>query len=230
MPGNLLALVELFGYKGDRKFGVELKDFWNMRASHCMLIALGDDAFSKLLRQIQKVSDVRSDMPLLIFHLVLSAFIFEGVDVCKVVRVLQYNLRRYLNGARLLPVRRKLSRAHPLQILKNSRLLRTRCTSSDAVQEFTPIFVMGECGWPVWGFGDGFLFFWVLVNVLWWTFYGQGGVQGDTGQVVAESRSWWGKLGAEATWSKATHTYGEAVCLATLGEHAETKKLGASKS
>jgi hypothetical protein len=24
MPGKLLALVELFGYKGDRKFGLEL--------------------------------------------------------------------------------------------------------------------------------------------------------------------------------------------------------------
>jgi hypothetical protein len=39
------------------------------------------------------------DMSLLIFHLVLSAFTFEGVDVRKAARVLEWNLERYPNGA-----------------------------------------------------------------------------------------------------------------------------------
>lgn len=41
------------------------------------------------------------DMSLLIFHLVLSAFTFEGVDVRKAARVLEWNLKRYPNGARV---------------------------------------------------------------------------------------------------------------------------------
>jgi hypothetical protein len=40
-------------------------------------------------------------MSLLIFHLVLSAFTFEGVDVRKAARVLEWNLKRYPNGARM---------------------------------------------------------------------------------------------------------------------------------
>ena len=39
------------------------------------------------------------DMTLLIFHLVLSAFTFEGVDVHKAARILEWNLERYPNGA-----------------------------------------------------------------------------------------------------------------------------------
>jgi hypothetical protein len=39
------------------------------------------------------------DMLLLIFHLVLSAFRFEDVDVRKASRVLEWNLKRYPNGA-----------------------------------------------------------------------------------------------------------------------------------
>ena len=38
------------------------------------------------------------DMSLLLFHLVLSSFTFEGVDVKLAGRVLEWNLRRYPNG------------------------------------------------------------------------------------------------------------------------------------
>ena len=37
-------------------------------------------------------------MSLLLFHLVLSSFTFEGVDVKLAGRVLEWNLRRYPNG------------------------------------------------------------------------------------------------------------------------------------
>ncbi|KAG1737970.1 hypothetical protein EDB19DRAFT_1829265 [Suillus lakei] len=76
------------------------------------------------------------------------------------------------------------------------------------------IFRGGRVQLLVWGFG---------VFVAFGGFLGLG--DGIACFVVAESRSWWGKLGGEATWSKATYTYGEAACLATLGEHAEAKRL-----
>jgi hypothetical protein len=127
------------------------------------------------------------DMSLLIFHLVLSAFTFEGVDVRKAARVLEWNLKRYPNGARVfcfgvvcpdmwlyslfllpfssalpvlqllfnlsstpnrrfLPIWRRPPRPRPFTTLKSPYLLRTRCSSSNAVQESTPYLVVGECG------------------------------------------------------------------------------------
>lgn len=39
------------------------------------------------------------DMTLLIFHLVLSNFTFEGVDIEIAEKILQWNLKRFPNGA-----------------------------------------------------------------------------------------------------------------------------------
>jgi hypothetical protein len=52
------------------------------------------------LTEAEGVRRAICDMSLLIFHLVLSAFTFEGVDVRKAARVLEWNLKRYPNGAR----------------------------------------------------------------------------------------------------------------------------------
>ena len=40
-------------------------------------------------------------MALLIFHLVLSSFTFEGVDVRMAQKILDYHIQRYPNGAPL---------------------------------------------------------------------------------------------------------------------------------
>jgi hypothetical protein len=40
------------------------------------------------------------DMALIIFHLVFSAFTFEGVDMSMAEKIINYNLKRYPNGAR----------------------------------------------------------------------------------------------------------------------------------
>ena len=40
------------------------------------------------------------DMVLLIFHLVLSSFTFEGVDIHMAQKILDYQIERYPNGAR----------------------------------------------------------------------------------------------------------------------------------
>jgi hypothetical protein len=38
------------------------------------------------------------DMALLIFHLVLSSFTFDGVDIAVASKILKWNLKRYPNG------------------------------------------------------------------------------------------------------------------------------------
>ncbi|KAG2128052.1 uncharacterized protein EDB93DRAFT_1243607 [Suillus bovinus] len=184
MPGKLLALVELFGYKGDRKFGLELLE----RAG-------GWSANGKVVeREAEGVRRAICDMSLLIFHLVLSAFTFEGVDVRKAAKILEWNLKRYPNGVFFLfgAGRLALVRSQP------SKALTYYVRAAQAQTQYRN-----------------------LHHISWW----ESAVACLGLWRVAESRSWWGKLGGEATWSKATYTYGEAACLATLGEHAEAKKL-----
>lgn len=38
-------------------------------------------------------------MGLIIFHLVFSAFTFDGVDMSMAEKILNYNIKRYPNGA-----------------------------------------------------------------------------------------------------------------------------------
>ncbi|KAG1773235.1 hypothetical protein EV702DRAFT_976206 [Suillus placidus] len=184
MPGKLLALVELFGYKGDRKFGLELLERAGGWGTNARVVE----------RETEGVRRAICDMSLLIFHLVLSAFTFEGVDVRKAARVLEWNLKRYPNGVFFLfgAGRLALVRSQP------SRALAYYARAAQAQTQYRN-----------------------LHHISWW----ESAVACLGLWRVAESRSWWGKLGGEATWSKATYTYGEAACLATLGEHAEAKKL-----
>ncbi|KAG2110020.1 hypothetical protein BD769DRAFT_1365263 [Suillus cothurnatus] len=180
MPGKLLALVELFGYKGDRKFGLELLE----RAG----------GWSANGRVAEGVRRAICDMSLLIFHLVLSAFTFEGVDVRKASKVLEWNLKRYPNGVFFLfgAGRLALVRSQP------SKALVYYARAAQAQTQYKN-----------------------LHHISWW----ESAVACLGLWRVSDSRSWWGKLGGEATWSKATYTYSEAACLATLGEHAEARKL-----
>lgn len=184
MPGKLLALVELFGYKGDRKFGLELLERAGGWGTNARVVE----------RETEGVRRAICDMSLLIFHLVLSAFTFEGVDVRKAARVLEWNLKRYPNGVFFLfgAGRLALVRSQP------SRALAYYARAAQAQTQYRN-----------------------LHHISWW----ESAVACLGLWKVAESRSWWRKLGGEATWSKATYTYGEAACLATLGEHAEAKKL-----
>ncbi|KAG2113971.1 hypothetical protein DEU56DRAFT_749051, partial [Suillus clintonianus] len=187
MPGKLLPLMELFGYKGDRKFGLELLE----RAGG------GEWSFQNANMNLTDAEGVRRaicDMSLLIFHLVLSAFTFEGVDVRKAARVLEWNLKRYPNGVFFLfgAGRLALVRSQP------SKALAYYARAAQAQIQYRN-----------------------LHHISWW----ESAVACLGLWRVAESRSWWGKLGGEAMWSKAIYTYGEAACLATLIEHAQAKKL-----
>ncbi|KAG1873955.1 hypothetical protein F4604DRAFT_1582539 [Suillus subluteus] len=187
MPGKLLALVELFGYKGDRKFGLELLE----RAG-------GWGANGRVVeKEAEGVRRAICDMSLLIFHLVLSAFTFEGVDVRKAARVLEWNLKRYPNGVFFLfgAGRLALVRSQPSKAL---------VYYARAAQAQTQYKNLHHISW--WESAVACLGLWRCVFcVLVWR-----------GVLVEGSAGW---------WSKATYTYGEAACLATLGEHTEAKKL-----
>ncbi|KAF9523683.1 hypothetical protein CPB83DRAFT_775027 [Crepidotus variabilis] len=90
MPGKLATLVELFGYKGDRKLGLELL----MKAGGWVE---GEDE-PRVTAADEGVRRSICDMSLLIFHLVLSSFTFDGVNIDTAEKVLQWNLKRYPNG------------------------------------------------------------------------------------------------------------------------------------
>jgi hypothetical protein len=112
MPGKLATLVELFGYKGDRKLG--LKSL--MRAGgwgdgqqvvepselpHLILFSILNPTSAGIAEE--GVRRTICDMSLLIFHLVLSSFTFDGVDIAVAQRVLDFNMKRYPNGILLPP-------------------------------------------------------------------------------------------------------------------------------
>ncbi|KAF8956825.1 hypothetical protein BDZ97DRAFT_1925090 [Flammula alnicola] len=90
MPGKLMTLVELFGYHGDRRLGLEML----MRAGGWVE---GEDE-PRVGAAEEGVRRSICDMALLIFHLVLSSFTFDGVDVKVASKILKWNLKRYPNG------------------------------------------------------------------------------------------------------------------------------------
>lgn len=110
MPGKILTIVELFGYKGDRMVGLTYLNKcggWSsdpsrppipkgtLRSGSCTrILTLGLES-EGLRRPI-------SDMCLLIFHLVLSGITFNGVDINMAQKVLDWNLERYPNGMLLV--------------------------------------------------------------------------------------------------------------------------------
>ncbi|KAI0071516.1 hypothetical protein K474DRAFT_1630434 [Panus rudis PR-1116 ss-1] len=90
MPSKLITIIELFGYKGDRHLGLQLlykaggwtKDSDEPSVSH----------------EQEGVRRTICDMTLLIFHLVLSGFTYEGVDISMAEKILKYHMQRYPNG------------------------------------------------------------------------------------------------------------------------------------
>lgn len=110
MPGKILTIVELFGYKGDRIIGLDYLNKsggWSsdpnqppipkgsLTVRPCILVLISGSECEGIRRSI-------SDMCLLIFHLVLSGITFNGVDINMAQRILDWNLDRYPNGV-LLP-------------------------------------------------------------------------------------------------------------------------------
>ena len=108
MPGRLLTIVELFGYRGDRKEGLRMlyrAGGWDAKGERGV-ISQGESDVVLLVYRLTTDNCVESegvrraicDMTLLIFHLVLSSYTFEGVDVNMARRIVEWNLERYPNG------------------------------------------------------------------------------------------------------------------------------------
>ncbi|KIP02601.1 hypothetical protein PHLGIDRAFT_130658 [Phlebiopsis gigantea 11061_1 CR5-6] len=111
MPSRLLALIELFGYKGDRHIGLQMlykAGGWTKEAD--------EPAVGSAQEGVRRTI---CDMALIIFHLVFSAFTFEGIDMSMAEKILNYNIKRYPNGVFFLfgQGRLKLCRSQPAEAL-----------------------------------------------------------------------------------------------------------------
>jgi Protein of unknown function (DUF3808) len=107
MPGKLQTLAELFGYKGDRQLALRflsLPGGWTKDseepsvAIRTSITLLCSHLFTHISPEDEGVRRSICDMMLLIFHLVLSSFTFDGVDIAMAQKILDWNLRRYPNG------------------------------------------------------------------------------------------------------------------------------------
>ena len=90
LPGRVISIAELFGYKGDRKVGLDLlmrAGGWTKDSSEPS-VSIEEEGLRRSL----------CDMYLLLFHLVLSAFTFTGVDLEMAETILNWNLKRYPAG------------------------------------------------------------------------------------------------------------------------------------
>ncbi|KAI6022958.1 outer membrane protein Iml2/Tetratricopeptide repeat protein 39 [Pisolithus microcarpus] len=191
MPSRILTIVEMFGYRGDRMEGLRLLG----SVGGLELGRLTRTSFRKALFQRKEgLRRPMCDMSLLIFHLVLSTYTFEGVDVNLARRIVEWNLKTYPNGVFFLfgAGRLALVRSQPERALE---YYAKAAQVSIPISQPAAYQLVGECDCQ-------------------FCFVG-----------CEASKEWWSRLRAEATWSKATYTYGEAACLASLGEHAAAADL-----
>ncbi|KNZ80288.1 Tetratricopeptide repeat protein 39B [Termitomyces sp. J132] len=91
---GLATLVELFGYKGDRTYGLDLL----MRAGGWSTDRSESAAEPGVSTTHEGVRRPICDMALLIFHLVMSSYTGAGVDIVVATRILEWNLKRFPNG------------------------------------------------------------------------------------------------------------------------------------
>ncbi|KAF5368262.1 hypothetical protein D9615_010361 [Tricholomella constricta] len=205
MPGKLATLVELFGYKGDRALGLDLllrAGGWDGEVGPEPRIGTGEEGVRRTI----------CDMALLIFHLVLSSFTVEGVDVSVAGRILEWNLKRYPNGVFFLfgAGRLSLHRSQPRQAIAYY----TKAMASQVQYRnlhhisFWEIAVARLALWEV---GEEVV-------------KGGGveleGKEKEEGKEEVEvevevggSAACWRVLEKEATWSKSIYSYGLAACL-----------------
>ena len=114
MPARLATLVELFGYKGERHLGLELLQKaggWTKESPEpsvsqgappnlwrCRSETVANQNASHLLAEDEGVRRSICDMSLVIFHLFLSGFTHDGVDVMMAQKIVNWNLKRYPEG------------------------------------------------------------------------------------------------------------------------------------
>ncbi|EJD05273.1 uncharacterized protein FOMMEDRAFT_81128 [Fomitiporia mediterranea MF3/22] len=95
LPGPLQTVVELFGFKGDRKEGLELL----YRAGGWRETSHPDAATPTVSIEQEGVRRALCDMALLMYHLVICTFAASpDVDILRAQNVLNWNLERYPRG------------------------------------------------------------------------------------------------------------------------------------
>ncbi|KAI6030082.1 hypothetical protein EDC04DRAFT_107009 [Pisolithus marmoratus] len=186
MPSRLLTIVEMFGYRGDRMEGLRLLEKVGGWTS-------GDDK-DVVSQADEGLRRPMCDMTLLIFHLVLSTYTFDGIDVNMARRIVEWNLKTYPNGVFFLFGAGRLA----LVCSQPERALEYYAKAAQCQSQYRN-----------------------LHHISWWESATASFALWD----VKASKEWWSRLRAEATWSKATYAYGEAACLASLGEHAAAADL-----
>uniref|UniRef100_A0A0W0FP07 Uncharacterized protein n=1 Tax=Moniliophthora roreri TaxID=221103 RepID=A0A0W0FP07_MONRR len=112
LPSKLLTIVEMFGYHGERKEALELlckAGGWTKESDE-PAVNTADEGLRRTI----------CDMALLIFHLVLSSFTFDGVDVDIAQKIVDWNLKRYPDGVFFLfgAGRLSLVRSKPEQAIR----------------------------------------------------------------------------------------------------------------
>lgn len=112
MPARLASLIELFGYKGNRHLGLSLLQKaggWTKESP--------EPAVSQAEEGVRRSI---CDMWLLIFHLFLSGFTHDGVDVMMAQKIVDWNLKRYPEGVFFLLAqgRLSLSRSQPKRAIE----------------------------------------------------------------------------------------------------------------
>lgn len=153
-------------------------------------------------------------MILLIFHLVLSSFTFDGVDMTMASKILRWNVERYPNGplALLYPtIPPSLPQIGVFFLFGEGRLLLKQGRPAAAIDcykralnaqtQYTNLHHISH-----WEMAVAHLALWA----------------------PAASLESWRVLERDATWSKATYAYGVAACLLEIGgkqEEEEARKL-----
>jgi len=178
MPSKLLTVFELFGYKGDRHFGLQ-----------CLMKPGGwttESSEPRVSLEQEGIRRVMCDMALLFFHLVMSSVTFDGVDINMAQKVLDYHVKRYPNGVFFLFGRGRLSlcRGQP------TKAIEYYTKAMEAQNQYRNMHHISH--WEI-----------AVANLALWE--------------VEASLQCWRTLKDDATWSKATYTYGVAVCLLQLG-------------
>ncbi|KAJ7627995.1 hypothetical protein DFH06DRAFT_1226877 [Mycena polygramma] len=127
LPARLLNIIELFGYAADRGEALEILGRAGGWGKPSAVHGFTTDGTSEgAAEQGPTVSTAQEgvrraicDMSLLIFHLVLSSFTFDGVDVQMAARIVEWNLKRYPDGVFFLfgAGRLALVRSQPQQAI-----------------------------------------------------------------------------------------------------------------
>ncbi|KAJ7258217.1 hypothetical protein C8J57DRAFT_1451098 [Mycena rebaudengoi] len=96
LPTKLLTIVEMFGYAADRGEALAiLGRAGGGGGGDADEFEAGEPTVSTAQEGVRRSI---CDMALLIFHLVLSSFTFDGVDVAMAARIVNWNLKRYPEG------------------------------------------------------------------------------------------------------------------------------------